>query len=148
MPIAPENDDHPGKTDRLNGSGISSSAHIRARSSEHERKLGTLHQQCPVRAALDIVQGRWKPSILYQLKGQARRYSDLQRALPRTSAQALTTQLKQLEADGLVDRHVYAETPVRVEYSLSEFGATLSDVLDSLEHWGDAYLAYRKKSQG
>lgn len=113
--------------------------------SDYQRKLGTLHEDCPVQAALDIVRGRWKPSILYELKDRPRRYSELQRALPRISPQALTTQLKQLEADGLVDRDVYAEVPVRVEYRLSKFGATLSDVMDSLESWGTSYLAHRKE---
>lgn len=112
--------------------------------SGHQRKLGTLHDDCPVQAALDILRGRWKPSILFELKEHCRRYSELQRALPRISAQALTTQLKQLEADGLVERQVHAEVPVRVEYRLSEFGASLSDVMDSLESWGNSYLAYRK----
>lgn len=112
--------------------------------SEYQQKFGTLQDDCPVRAALDIVRGRWKPSILYQLKDRPRRYSELQNALPRISPQALTTQLKQLEADGLVERNAYAEVPVRVEYRLSAFGATLSEVMDSLETWGTAYLAYRK----
>ncbi|OOG21489.1 transcriptional regulator [Thioalkalivibrio denitrificans] len=112
--------------------------------SDYQRKFGTLQEECPVRAALDIVRGRWKPSILYQLKDRPRRYSELQNALPRISPQALTTQLKQLEADGLVERDVYAEVPVRVEYRLSDFGATLSDVMDSLEDWGKSYLTYRK----
>jgi len=61
----------------------------------HQQKLGTLQEECPVRAALDVVRGRWKPSILYELKDRPRRYSELQHALPRTSPQALTTQLKQ-----------------------------------------------------
>ncbi|WP_082633084.1 winged helix-turn-helix transcriptional regulator [Lacimicrobium alkaliphilum] len=112
--------------------------------SDHQRKFGTLQQDCPVQAALDILRGRWKPSILFELKAHCRRYSELQRALPRISAQALTTQLKQLEADGLIERQVYAEVPVRVEYRLSEFGASLSEVMDSLESWGSSYLAYRK----
>jgi DNA-binding HxlR family transcriptional regulator len=111
---------------------------------DHQRKFGTLQEECPVRAALDIVRGRWKPSILYELKQRPRRYSELQNALPRISPQALSTQLKQLEADGLVERNVYAEVPARVEYRLSDFGATLSDVMDSLEKWGKAYLAYRR----
>lgn len=119
-------------------------SHDRDPVAEHQQKFGTLHEECPVRVALDLVRGRWKPSILYALKGCARRYSELQRALPRISPQALTTQLKQLEADGLVVRNVYAEVPVRVEYQLSELGATLSSVMDSLESWGIAYQAYRK----
>lgn len=112
--------------------------------SDHQQKFGTLQEDCPVRAALDIVRGRWKPSILYQLRKGPRRYSELQNALLRISPQALTTQLKQLEADGLVERDAYAEVPVRVEYRLSKFGVTLSDVMDSLERWGQVYLAYRK----
>ncbi len=116
----------------------------RDRLANYQRKLGTLHEDCPVRAALDILRGRWKPSILYQLKDHPRRYSELQNALPRISPQALSTQLKQLEADGLVQREVYAEVPIRVEYRLSKLGATLSDVMDSLEDWGESYLAYRR----
>ncbi|MGP9802014.1 winged helix-turn-helix transcriptional regulator [Rheinheimera sp. NSM] len=111
--------------------------------SDYQQKFGSLQENCPVRAALDIIRGRWKPSILHELKEQARRYSELQRALPRISPQALTTQLKQLEADGLIERDVYAEVPVRVEYRLSEFGATLCKVLNSLDEWGESYLQYR-----
>lgn len=113
--------------------------------STYQQKFGTLQESCPVRAALDILGGRWKPSILYELKKGPHRYSELQAALPRISAQALTTQLKQLEADGLVDRQVFTEVPVRVEYQLSEFGLSLQEVMDRLESWGEAYLAYRKK---
>ncbi|MGD8174900.1 winged helix-turn-helix transcriptional regulator [Marinimicrobium sp. ARAG 43.8] len=71
-------------------------------------------------------------------------YSELQAVLSRISPQTLTLQLKQLEADGLIERQVFAETPVRVEYRLSTFGHTLSDVMDSLEAWGQRYLEYRK----
>jgi DNA-binding HxlR family transcriptional regulator len=116
--------------------------------SDHQQKFGTLQEDCPVRAALDILRGRWKPSILYELKTRPLRYSELQRALPRISAQALTTQLRQLEADGLVIRELYAEVPARVEYQLSAFGASLSEVMDSLEHWGTSYLEYRKSHLG
>ncbi|MDP4534743.1 helix-turn-helix domain-containing protein [Alkalimonas collagenimarina] len=114
--------------------------------SEYQQKFGSLQENCPVRAALDIIRGRWKPSILHELKEETRRYSELQRALPGISPQALTTQLKQLEADGLIERDVYAEVPVRVEYRLSEFGETLSEVMDGLEQWGMAYLAHREKN--
>ncbi|MCH8538537.1 MAG: helix-turn-helix transcriptional regulator [Alkalimonas sp.] len=111
---------------------------------DHQKKFGRLQEDCPVRAALDVLAGRWKPSILCALQAGPMRYSELQRELARISPQALTTQLKQLEADGLVAREVYAEVPVRVEYRLSEFGSTLCDVMDSLEKWGETYLVYRK----
>lgn len=112
--------------------------------SDHQRKFGVLQENCPVRAALDVVRGRWKPSILCALNDGPKRYSELQCLIPRISAQSLTTQLKQLEADGLVERDVYADTPVRVEYRLSKFGASLSEVMDSLDRWGTDYLAYRQ----
>jgi len=63
----------------------------------------------------------------------------LQSALPGITAQALTVQLRQLEADGVVARKVYAEVPSRVEYALSDLGRELSEVMDALERWGARY---------
>lgn len=97
-----------------------------------------------MRAALDVIRGRWKPSILFELKSGPRRFSDLQTALRGITPQALSLQLRQLEADGVVARAVFAdEVPVRVEYSLSHDGRALSGVMDQLELWGVDYLARR-----
>lgn len=108
---------------------------------DYEQKIDRLRDNCPVRAAIDVVRGRWKPSILFELKSGAKRFSELQAALPGVTAQALTVQLRQLEADHVVARTLYPETPVRVEYALSDYGVTLSDVMDQLESWGAGYLA-------
>lgn len=86
--------------------------------SEHQQAFGTLQDVYPVRAALDILRGRWKPSILFELKAKPRRGSESQSVSPRISPRALTAWLKQWEAAGWVDRRVYAEVPVRVEYQL------------------------------
>ncbi|MCY0993469.1 helix-turn-helix domain-containing protein [Nannocystis sp. ILAH1] len=111
---------------------------------DYEQKFDRLHEDCPVRAALDVIRGRWKPSIFYELKDGPRRFSQLQAALAGITAQALTVQLRQLEADAVVVRTVHAdESPLRVEYALSESGKTLSSVLDQLEVWGAAYMARR-----
>jgi DNA-binding HxlR family transcriptional regulator len=107
-----------------------------------------LQEECAVRAALDVIRGRWKPSLLYEIKDGPRRFSELQAALPGISAQALTMQLRQLEADGVIARTVHDESPVRVEYSMTEFGATLSQVMDLLAAWGTAYLERRKLQEG
>lgn len=97
-----------------------------------------------MRAAIDVVRGRWKPSILFELNAGPRRFSDLQAALRGITAQALSLQLRQLEADGVVARTVFAEeVPVRVEYSLTKDGRALSGVMDQLEQWGIGYLARR-----
>ena len=113
---------------------------------QYEQKIDGLHERCPVRAALDVIRGRWKPSILFELNTGPRRFSDLQVTLHGITAQALTVQLRQLEADGVVVRSVFAEeTPVRVEYSLSDDGRALSGVMDQLELWGAAFLARRAR---
>lgn len=110
----------------------------------YRQKIDVLHERCPVRAALDVIRGRWKPSILYELSLGPRRFSDLQAAVPGITAQALSVQLRQLEADGVIARSVFAEeVPVRVEYSLTQDGRALSGVMDQLEHWGVGYLARR-----
>jgi len=104
------------------------------------RKRDPFRMECSVRAALDVLKGRWKPSILFELKDRPRRFSELQAALPKASAQALSAQLRQLEEDGVVARKVFADSPVRVEYSITEFGATLASVMDGLEGWGAQYI--------
>jgi DNA-binding HxlR family transcriptional regulator len=114
---------------------------------DYAPKLDRLSDNCPVRAALDVVRGRWKPSILFELKTHARRFSELQAALPGITAQTLTLQLRQLESDGVVSRTVHPEIPPRVEYALSEFGATLSGVMDQLEAWGVTYLSSRNQAK-
>lgn len=108
---------------------------------DFEQKHDRLRDNCPVRAALDVIRGRWKPSILCELKAGARRYSELQSAVPGITAQALTLQLRQLEADGIVARQVFAEVPARVEYSLTRLGCSLNGVMDQLEAWGTEYQA-------
>jgi DNA-binding HxlR family transcriptional regulator len=100
-----------------------------------------LQNECAVRAALDVIKGRWKPSILFALKDGPRRFSEIQAALEEVSPQALTGQLKQLEAHGIISRTAFAEVPVRVEYRITEFGRTLSTILDQLDEWGQAYLS-------
>lgn len=107
------------------------------------QKYDSLQQLCPVRAALDVIRGRWKPSILYQLNRGPVRFGDLKHALGGATAQALAVQLRQLEADGIVARTVYPEVPLRVEYTLTKPGRALSEVLNQLEDWGGAYLARR-----
>lgn len=113
--------------------------------SDYEQKIDRLSENCPVRAAIDVIRGRWKPSILFELKNGTKRFSDLQSALLGITAQTLTMQLRQLEADDIVVRHVYPDLPARIEYALSDYGATLSSVMDQLEEWGAKYLTRRNQ---
>lgn len=96
---------------------------------------------CPVEAAIDVIGGKWKPLILWQLKEtDVIRYNKLQQNLHGVSPRMLTKQLRELEEDGLVHREMYPEIPPRVEYSLTEFGKTVSPIIEALCDWGYEYL--------
>jgi DNA-binding HxlR family transcriptional regulator len=96
--------------------------------------------QCPVEATLEVIGGKWKPIILWQLKAEKMRFSGLQQSMQGISPKMLTKQLRELEEDGLVLREVHPEIPPKVEYSLTDFGKTVLPVLDALCHWGNEYL--------
>ncbi|MFJ8884578.1 winged helix-turn-helix transcriptional regulator [Streptomyces sp. NPDC102402] len=92
---------------------------------------------CGIDAALDVVSGKWKGLILWELDAHGvRRFAELRRGLPGVSEKMLTQHLREMEADGLVHRKVYAEVPPRVEYSLTEHGHTLNQALGPLGAWG------------
>ncbi|GAA4093483.1 MULTISPECIES: helix-turn-helix domain-containing protein [Streptomyces] len=92
---------------------------------------------CGIDAALDVVSGKWKGLILWELNAHAvRRFAQLRRGLPGVSEKMLTQHLREMEADGLVHRKVYAEVPPKVEYSLTEHGRTLNRALGPLGDWG------------
>jgi DNA-binding HxlR family transcriptional regulator len=91
---------------------------------------------CPVELTLDVMGGKWKPLILWLLRAERRRYNDLQAAMPGITHKVLTHQLRELERDGIVTRIVTSEPHLRVEYAVSDFGATLRPVLDGMASWG------------
>src|SRR5262245_36430882 len=111
----------------------------------HSQKLDKLRDNCPVKATIDVIRGRWKPYILRELKDGTKRFAELRAALPEVTAQILTLQLRQLEADEIVTRTVYPEVPARVEYQLSKFGRTLSRAMVELAEWGESYLAREQR---
>ena len=84
---------------------------------------------CPVELTLAVIGGKWKPGILWQLHDGPRHFSELQRAIPRITHKVLTSQLRQLEGDGIVTR-------IDGAYALSDFGLTLRLALDELATWG------------
>jgi DNA-binding HxlR family transcriptional regulator len=93
-------------------------------------------QQCPAERTLDIIGGRWKVLILWQLFDRERRFSELFRAIVGITQKMLTQQLRELEKDGIVHRQVYAQIPPKVEYSLTPLGKTLRPVVDAMCEWG------------
>jgi DNA-binding HxlR family transcriptional regulator len=94
---------------------------------------------CGLDAALFVLGGKWKPLILFHLAHGTRRYGELRRAVGTVSDKVLIQQLKELQADGIVNRFDYGEIPPKVEYSLTAFGRTLAKALAPLCEWGTQY---------
>ncbi|NRE49730.1 winged helix-turn-helix transcriptional regulator [Burkholderia pseudomallei] len=98
---------------------------------------------CSVEVTLSVIGELWKPVILFHLLKEKKRFMELTRLMPNTTQRMLTLQLRELEADGIVARHVYPQVPPKVEYELTPFGKTLAPVLISLREWGDAYRTHQ-----
>jgi DNA-binding HxlR family transcriptional regulator len=94
---------------------------------------------CGLDAALFVIGGKWKPLILFHLAHGTRRYGELRRAVGSVSDKVLIQQLKELQADGIIDRVDFGEIPPKVEYSLTAFGRTLGKALAPLCEWGTKY---------
>lgn len=94
---------------------------------------------CPVAITVDVIGGKWKGKILYNLISGPKRFSELGRLMPYTTKRMLTLQLRELEKDGIVHREIYREIPPKVEYSLTAFGETLKPIIFLMRDWGDRY---------
>jgi DNA-binding HxlR family transcriptional regulator len=96
-------------------------------------------QQCPMEIGLNILSGKWKLKIIWQLSKKSIRFNELQRLLGNITTKTLTQQLRELEEQGIVQRIVYPDKPPKVEYSLTELGQSINPVLKSLCDWGKNY---------
>lgn len=96
---------------------------------------------CPIETTLFFLSTKWSALILHDLMDGPRRFNELQRSIGHISQKVLTSNLRQMEKHGLLTRTVYAEVPPRVEYELTELGASLKPVLDTLRWWGEIYSA-------
>jgi len=103
---------------------------------------------CDVEATLSVIGGRWKPVLLCHLTGGAKRYGELRRLTPNATERMITLQLRELEADGVVAREVFAEVPPRVEYRLTPFGESLEPLLVSMQQWGQGFKQRQLAKQG
>lgn len=109
-----------------------------------EQKILKELPACPVETTLTLIGNKWKVLILRELMSGTRRFGELKKSIGSVSQKVLTSQLRDMENGGLVNRRVYAEVPPRVEYSLTELGHSLSPILDAMRNWGEGYKASLK----
>ena len=102
------------------------------------------NENCPVAATLELIGGKYKALILWNLAEKKLRFSELRNVIQGATPKMLTQQLRELEAHNLIHREVFAVVPPKVEYSLTELGRSLMPILVSMRDWGSSYL--RKKS--
>jgi DNA-binding HxlR family transcriptional regulator len=101
-----------------------------------KRIMSEKKYSCPVEFTLDRIGGKWKCVILWWLRAESKRFGELMQLMPEISQKVLTTQLRELEANALIERRVFAESPPRVEYALTLQGETLRPIMEMMCNWG------------
>jgi DNA-binding HxlR family transcriptional regulator len=95
---------------------------------------------CPVQKTIAIIQAKWALFILSNLLGGKKRFGELRRSLNGVSPKTLSLRLKELEDAGILKRTIFAEVPPRVEYELTEKGASLGKVIEVMSKWGEKWM--------
>jgi DNA-binding HxlR family transcriptional regulator len=101
---------------------------------------------CPVDYVVDLISGKWKVLIIWNLSLKKKRFGELERSLNGVSKKMLSQHLRELEEDGLINRNVFATVPPQVEYSLTDRGEELSVILQDLNTFGTKLLNSTKLS--
>jgi DNA-binding HxlR family transcriptional regulator len=98
------------------------------------------YHMCPkFENAFELLGKRWTGLIIRTLLSGQKRFSDIAEAIPNMSARMLTERFKELEKEGIISRRVYPETPVRIEYELSEKGRDLQYAMDEIQKWAEKW---------
>ena len=98
--------------------------------------------KCPLEVTMEIIGGKYKGVIIGHLIDKTLRYNELQKLISHATPKMLIQQLKELEADGIIQRKLYPVVPPKTEYSLTDFGQTLAPILDAMCDWGTDYLKW------
>ena len=105
-----------------------------------KKVINACAEPCSVERGMRVLGGKWKASILWHLQDGPVRFNDLSRMLGGASKKMVDQRLKELEAQGLVTRHVISDRPIAVSYSITELGRTALDILERLKDWADEYV--------
>jgi DNA-binding HxlR family transcriptional regulator len=110
---------------------------MRIKDKEVVIKLKGETYHCAMDVTMDFIGGKWKTIVLWYLRNDKKRFAEIRKQVPQMTERMLSITLKQLESDGLIIRKVHAsKPPLKVEYSLSEFGKTLIPLLNAISKWG------------
>lgn len=102
-----------------------------------------MESSCQVDTALEILVGKWKHKILFQLiTKDVMRFNELKRAIPGITQKMLTSQLRELEQHDIIERKVYPQIPPKVEYSMTTYGQSLTPILDAMHTWGTNHIKH------
>lgn len=113
---------------------------------ENKKSFVFDEESCPVTATMQVLGGKWKAILINAIYHTSpARFGELKRSVKGITQSMLTQQLRELEDDGLISRKIYAEIPPRVEYTLTEFGLTLSPIMQSMAKWGEEYRINKQK---
>ncbi len=125
---------------------MKNSTNVENQSFVAEKKFVFDENSCPVTATMKVLGGKWKPILINAIYLTApARFGELKRSVVGITQSMLTQQLRELEDDGMISRKIYAEIPPRVEYTLTEFGLTLSPIMQAMAKWGEAYRIKKQK---
>ncbi len=103
---------------------------------------------CPIEITLNLISGKWKALVLCYLAAGTARFGEIKRGFPSVTQKMLTQQLRELEADGLIKRTIYAQVPPKVEYTLTTCGESLLPVIRVMGEWGRNHMKCPPESQG
>lgn len=111
-------------------------------------RLNGKEYNCNIEVLVDVVGGKWKMLILWNLRdGGVRRFNELRRLIPGSTQKMLTVQLRELERDGIINRLVYAQVPPKVEYSLTKYGRRLKPFIEMTCQLGEAHVKHARNKQ-
>lgn len=105
-----------------------------------EKKIKKNDERCALQEILDVIGGKWSMSIIYALFQGKKRFSELERMIPKINTRMLVKELKNMEANGIVTRNVFATVPPTVEYNLTPKGKKLENSINELYKWGLEYV--------
>lgn len=114
----------------------------------YEKKI-PVDLDCPLRLTMSLIESKWKSCMLDELRdGNGMRPSEIHKCLPEATPRVLDIQLKEMVEDGLVNKTIYPELPPRSEYTITELGASLLPIIDSMLEWGREHMDIFEKKYG